>query len=173
MYYFYFTKGLKTGYVMEDENKQRVYEAKMEKLTFLKPYKYMFTNIKTQKSVVYEIGHRVTKSNGFNTGEHSQIRIVTDSHININGENNWEYLKKLGCSYEMNMDGLKPSYTLYKNDKKIAEVKTTGSDVYKEDGLMSKLPVNGNYRVECNKDDIETVFMFCFMMARAAVIMGD
>lgn len=173
MYYFYFTKGLKTGYVMEDESKTPVYEAKMEKLTFFKPYKYTFTDIKTQKSETYDIGHRVTKSNGFGTGEHSEISIVTDSHIKINGVNNWEYLKNLGCSYETKMDGLKPCYILYKNDKKIAEIKTTGSDVYKEDGLWSKIPVNGNYRVECSKDDIKTVFMFCFMMARAAVLMGE
>lgn len=40
-------------------------------------------------------------------------------------------------------------------------------------GLMSKLPVNGNYRVECEEKDLEIVFMFCFMMARAAIIIRD
>lgn len=173
MYYFYFTKGFKTSYVMENENKEAIYEAKMEKFTLFKPYKYSFTNLKTNKTEQYDIGHRITKSNGMDTGMHSQIRVVTDSHISINGKNNWEVLKEMGCSYEMTFDGINPCYGLYKNDKKIADIKTAGSNVYKTDGVMSKIPVNGNYQIECDEKDVEDVFMFCFMMARACVLDGD
>lgn len=173
MYYFYFKKGLKTSYVMEDENKNVVYESKIEKFTLFKPYKFTFNNLKSNKIVDYEVSHRVTKSNGIGNGSHSQFRVVTDSHIKINGENNWEYLKKMGCMYETKFNGLKPNYILYKNDKKIADVKTTGSNVYNDEGILSKLPVNGYYQVECSENDLDIVFMFCFMMARACILEGD
>lgn len=172
MYYFYFTKGLKTNYVMEDEKKEKVYEAIMDKFTLFKPYKYTFKNLKTKKSETYDISHRVTKSNGIGIDKHTSLRFVTDSYIKINGENNWEYLTKLGCKYEISMNGLKQNYILYKNDVKIAEINTTGSNVYNDEGVLSKLPVNGNYQITCEEKDLDIVFMFAFMMARACVLDG-
>lgn len=106
-------KILKQGFLMEDENKNLVYEAKMLKQPLLGAMQFNFINHITNKEEEHKVGHTVTLE------ESGALNMLSKkSYFKFDGKNIWDYLhekgirietgiadKKLGMRYDITLEG--------------------------------------------------------------------
>lgn len=163
-YLYHFSgKFPKLNYVMEDENREAVYEAVMEEVNLLKAVPYRFIDRRTGKERTMQIGHTIQTGSG---DEHVQVNL--SSYFKIDGVKCWDYLAELGYSFEVMARGIRPIFDVYHYGVKVAHVETGGTnDVREKDNPIGKLPVNGIFRVNCRESDVEELFMVCFCISRA------
>lgn len=168
---------IKQGYVMEDENKTPAFEAKMEKLTFFKPYEFEFINKRTGSSVSRKISHTVSTTSGTSEGISplsSSFSVLMSSKFKIDGENCWDYIARNGYSIDVSLQGIKPCYNIKKYGVEVAYAEAAGTNVITgKNSAIGKLPTSGIFSVECKDSDMEMIFMICFAIARAGVFSGN
>ncbi len=165
-YYYHFTGKMNQSAVLETQDGRReVCYAEQMKMTALKPFIYEFRSRRTLKNVTREIGHTVSVT----TGSVAGFRMPIKKSFTIDGVNNWEYLGSLGYSLEMQMQGLKPCFRVYRWGVEVASIETAGTDILKDgkDSLVGKLPTNGLFKVECAPSEADGVFLVCFCLDRA------
>ena len=167
-YVFHFDKNIKQGYQLEDAEHRMIYEAKMTKLSVAKPFVFEFINHISHSVKTMEIGHTVSKSIGMGEG-HFKYSVPISSAFTVDGVSNWDYLAEKGFGFDFRMNGIKPCFDVLHYGVKVAYIETAGSEVINENSKnpLSKLPINGLFRVECRNSDLDMVFMTCFSIARA------
>ena len=164
-YYFHFTGKLNQSYIMETPQRTAVYKANCDKIGVMKPFLFTFENCEKGTSVTCEVTHITTVSYGNANG----FSIPESSNFTIDGENNWDYLARLGYSLEMKLHGIHMNFDVSRYGVKVARIEAAGANILKEDAdsvLGEVLPGNGLYKVWCRKSDIEGVFMACFCVSR-------
>ncbi len=165
-YYYHFTGKMNQSNILETQDGRReVCYAEQIKMTALKPYIYEFRSRRTLKNVTREIGHTVSVTSGTVYG----FRIPIQKSFTIDGQNNWEFLASLGYTIDMELQGLKPCFTVMRGGVKVAYIETAGTDILTEgaDRAVGKVPVNGLYKVECAPSEADGVFLVCFCLDRA------
>ena len=122
-----------------------------------------------KSETAYSIGKTdTTSSNGF---------LVLDNHstFTLDGRDIWKQLHKNGIRIETGMDGLKWVYTIYQNETKIARVVSANKKVHEEeeDGVLSKVPMQGFFRIWTRELSLDAVFMTVFAIGRTDMMLYD
>ena len=162
------TKFPSQNYLMKDENKNVVYEAKMTKFSLVKPVAYDFINVFGNKTTSYQIGHTVSTSIGRTDGFGYSVPI--SSAFTIDGVKNWDWLAERGYGFNFRMNGIKPCFDVMHYGENIAYIETAGTEILKDTETknpIAKLPTNGLFRVQCRYSDIDMIFMICLSISRA------
>lgn len=166
-YFFHFTGKMNQSYSLEDENHRPVYEAKLRQFTLIKDSDYEFINHVTGESEEMKIGHTVSQS--ISNGNFA-FRVPISSSFKVNGVSNWDYLAQKGYGFQFSMKGIMPCFHVKRYGVEVAYIETAGADLFEEKETknpISKLPVNGHFRVECRDSDLDGVFMTCLSITRA------
>ncbi len=152
-------KTIKQGFVLEDENSNVVYNAKMLKFSLLGASPFEFVNHLTNKKEEHKIGKTITS-------EESGLAsfFSTKSSFKYDGVKIWDFLhnqgirinsslsgNKLGMSYEVSFEG-KPLATIATSSPKGKSFITT--DMY--------------YDVEADEKDLDMVFLVAFAIAKTS-----
>ena len=154
---------------IEDRNSNVLYEAACDKFSLLGDSLYTFVNHENGSETAYSIGKTdTTSSNGF---------LVLDNHstFTLDGRDIWKQLHKNGIRIETGMDGLKWVYTIYQNETKIARVVSANKKVHEEeeDGVLSKVPMQGFFRIWTRELSLDAVFMTVFAIGRTDMMLYD
>lgn len=156
------------NYLMKDENKNVVYEAKMTKFSLVKPIAYDFINVFGNQTTPHQIGHTVSTSIGSTGG--FGYRVPINSSFTIDGVKNWDFLAEKGFGFDFSMNGIKPCFDVKHYGVSVAYIETAGTEILKDTETknpIAKLPTNGLFRVQCRYSDIDMVFMTCVSISRA------
>ncbi len=167
-YVFHFDKNIKQGYQLEDAEHRKIYEANMTRFSVAKPFEFEFINHISYSVKTMEIGHTISKSVGLGQG-HFSYEVPISSSFTIDGVSNWEYLAAKGFGFDFRMNGIKPCFDVLHYGVKVAYIETAGTEILNGNSgnPLSRIPVNGLFRVECSNSDLDMVFMTCFSIARA------
>lgn len=171
-YIFHFDKHIKQGYILENEFKEPVYEAKMLTMNPFKPFDFELINHLTGETKSVKIGHTVTHSMGSGSGFSGSFPIK--SAFTVDGKNNWDYLAENGYGFNFTLEGISPCFRVKHFGTEVAYIKTEGTNAVRDkESLIGKLPVNGIYSVKCRRSDIDMIFMVCMSIARAVFYEND
>lgn len=151
-------KILKQGFLMEDEDKKLVYEAKVLKQPLFGAMQFNFINHITNKEEEHKVGHTITS-------EESGILsfFSTKSYFKFDGRNIWDYLhekgirintgvasKKIGMSYDITLEG-----------KEIATIEMTSPN-----GGKGIITGDHWFNVTTEEENIDLSFLTTFAIAR-------
>lgn len=171
-FFFHYGGRLNQSYILDDENKEPAYEAKMVSMHLLKPFVFEFVNHITCQSRTVEIGHTVTKSIG--TGSGFSYSVPISSAFTVDGKNNWDYLAENGYGFTFSLEGIAPCFRVTHYGVEVAYIKTVGTNALRgKNNPIGNLPVNGLYSVKCRTSDLDMVFMVCVSIARAIFYEND
>lgn len=171
-YIFHFDKHIKQGYILENEYKEPVYEARMLTMNPFKPFEFEFKNHLTGETKQVKIGHTVTYSIGAGSGFAGSLPIK--SAFTVDGKNNWDYLAENGFGFNCTLEGIAPCFRVKHFGTEVAYIKTVGTNAIRDkESLIGKMPVNGIFSVKCRRSDIDMVFMVCVSIARAIFYEND
>lgn len=154
---------LKPGYVMEDGERNVVYEAAMTKNALVGSRLFTFTNHVTGESAEHEVGHTVTSS--FDNEVFS-----TSSWFKFDGKNVWDVIHEQGVRINTDVASKFPNltYVISKNGRYFATAQTSGRFVHEEDAAEHKLniPVGKYfYRVWTNESDLDLIMLTVFAIS--------
>lgn len=169
MKYYFHIQGkkfvdFKPSYIIENENRQIVYEIQTVKLPFLGQGKFRFINYQTL------VGHEYSVSNPIMGNNINRRHIVNsdENYITIDDKNCWEIFMSDGYGYVGELNGFVPSYTITQNGRSVCRVICTGRNLYDETLPAPKIVQSGYCRCECDDDmDLDRLALFCFITSRA------
>ncbi len=165
-YYFHFDKSIKQGYILEDEEKNPVIEAKMKTINPLKPMEFEFIDHRTGLTETKMIGHTVSTSVGAGQGFGSRMNV--SSYFKIDGVKNWDWLAEKGYSFEYMQNGIKPCFMVQHYGVETAYIETSGVNLHGDENKpLGNLPINGYFRIDCRESELNDIFMVAFSIARA------
>ncbi len=171
-YLFHFDNKIKQGYIMKDEAGQPVYEAKMLKMTALKPFQYEFINHVSGNRKTYEVGHTVSSTMSGPIPVLGQIPISCS--FKLNGTDIWQYIGSKGYSFDMSLQGIKPIYEVKYYGTPVAHIETVGTNaVTGKDYKLGNIPVNGQFKINCSPDELDMMFIIAFAITRAIFFEAD
>ena len=156
-------KGLKPGYIMEDADRNIIYEGEMLKQALVGARPYEFRNHVTGSVQPHEVGHVTTQS--FNNEFFS-----TKSWFKFDGRNVWDVLHDSGMRLETDMVSKFPLlvYNLSKDGQPVARIETSGMYVHEDEAEQHRvnLPMGRYYyRVWTNTDDFDALFLTIFAVS--------
>ena len=151
-------KFMKQGFMMFDENKETVYEAKVIKQTFFTATPFEFVNHITQKTEEHKVGHTVT------TEQSGMFEMFsTKSYFKFDGKKIWDYLHEEGIRIDSHLSGQKIGmvYNITLKGKEIATIATSAGN-----GSKSILTNGFCYEVTTDEENLDIVFLVTFALAR-------
>lgn len=163
-YYFRFDgNSLKPGYIIEDAERNILYEGKMLKNALVGARTYEFKDHRTGYSEQHEIGHVMTSS--YND-EFFSVR----SSFKFDGAKIWDYLHNRGLRLSTNMHSKFPYliYDVTKDGSAFARIESCSVYVHEDDEAQHKLKVpagNMYYRFWTASDDLESLFLTIFAIS--------
>lgn len=154
---------LRPGYIVEDKNRNVVYEGKMEKNALVGARHFVFTDHMKGTTEEHEVGHTLTQS--FNDELFS-----AKSTFKFDGEKIWDILHDRGIRIQTNIVSKFPNmvYTIGRNGKFMATVETCGKFVHEEDAAEHTLNIplgKYYYRVWTNETDLSDLFLTVFAIS--------
>lgn len=165
------------GFVVDDENRDVVYEFKMTKLNLLGKDTFEFVNHLENTSVTHEIGKTGTLSN-----DSSWFLSVlsTSSTFTYDGVDIWDYLHDQGIRISTSVKDtiIGFTYVISHNGYEIGEISTSSQYVHEEDAeqhkIMGKLDgVYGCYRIRTHEEDLDLLLLVAFAFARTEQVAYD
>ncbi len=163
-YYFKFDgHSLKPGYLVEDADRNLLFEGKMTKQALVGARTYEFHNHVTGSVAQHQIGHTVTQS--FNDEMFSR-----KSWFKFDGQNIWDLLHEKGLLLTTDLHSKLPYlvYNVSKNGAPFAVIETSSVYVHEDEEAQHKLVIpTGNmfYRFWTNSTDLETLFLTIFAIS--------
>ena len=163
-YYFKFDgHSLKPGYLIEDADRNLLFEAKMTKQALVGARTYEFHNHVTGSVAEHQVGHTVTQS--FNDELFSR-----KSWFKFDGQNIWNLLHEKGIRLTTDLHSKLPYlvYNVSKNGVPFAVIETSSMYVHEDEEAQHKLVIpTGNlyYRAWTNSTDLETLFLTIFAIS--------
>ena len=163
-YYFRFDGNhLKPGFVIEDADRQILYEGKMIKQALVGSRIYEFTDHTTGDSREHEVGHPVSQT-------YNDEFFTVRSWFKFDGRNVWDILHGQGLRINTDMHSKFP-YLLYnvaRNGRAFARIETSGVHVHEDDAARHKVNIPSGsyyYRFWTASDDFETLFLTIFSIS--------
>ena len=152
-------KILKQGFLLEDEDKNIVYEAKMIKQHLLGAMQFSFINHITNKEEEHKVGHTITFEQ--NNGDMSSF-LSTKSYFKFDGKNIWDYLHEKGIRIDSKMfdKSVGMTYDITLEGKDIATVVMVSPNGGKF------LTGSYWYNVTTSEENLDLVFLVIFAIAR-------
>lgn len=163
-YYFKFDgHSLKPGYLIEDANRNLIFEGKMTKQALVGARTYEFHNHVTGSVAEHQVGHTVTQS-------YNDELFSRKSWFKFDGQNVWDLLHEKGIRLTTDLHSKLPYlvYNVSRNGTPIAIVETSSMYVHEDEEAQHKLVIpTGNlyYRFWTNTNDFETLFLTIFAIS--------
>ena len=167
-YYFQPDKNFKQGYIVFDENKNVVYEAKMTKFGLFTAFKFQFINHIANTSVEHKVGHTLTQE------QNSLFDVVdffsTKSSFKFDGKKIWDYLHENGIRIDSHVSGKKlgMSYKISKEGNEIATVATASGS-----GNKFFITNKACYSIDTTEENLDWAFLAAFAFARTEQVFYD
>jgi len=165
-YYFRFDgHSLKPGYLIEDAERNVLFEGKMKKQAIVGARTYEFRNHVTGESNLYEISHPVTQT-------YNDEFFSAKSWFKIDGKNVWDLLHDRGIRISTDLHSKIP-YMIYEitlNGSPFARVETSSVYVHEDDEAKHKIKVPAGsmyYRIWTASDDLDTLFTTVFAISES------
>lgn len=141
---------------METAAGSPVIEAQCMRMSLLRPVLFRIICSATGEEKEISVSHTVTLRQGGD--EYSLFEgTVAKSTFKINGTDVWEILRQNGLSLEKNHEGLRLNFNVNRNGERVIRLEPAPS---------GPLPIPGNFRVICEREDIENAFLICFIVSR-------
>ena len=163
MYFRFDGNSLRPGYLIEDADKNVLFEGKMLKNALVGSRSYEFVDHVSGRSETHEVGHTVTQTfdNEFFSAR---------SWFKIDGENVWDLLHDRGLRMNTDLHSRFPSpiYDVTKAGEMYARIESTSIYVHEEDEKAHRLAVPTGrmyYRFWTASDDLETMFITMFALS--------
>ena len=161
----------KPGYILEDADRNVLFEGKMTKQALIGARVFEFTDHTTGKVTEHEVGHTTTQT--FNNEFFS-----TSSWFNFDGKNVWDLLHESGLRMVTNLVSKFPNliYEVSKNSEPYARIETSGQYVHEDEAAEHALniPVGRYYyRIWTATEDLETLFLTVFAISETEQTMVD
>lgn len=168
-YYFRFDgRAFLPGYLIEDKERKPVFVGRMKNNFIVVPRKFIFTDMRTQKSVEHSVSHVVTG------GVENYGMFSISSYFKLDGVNIWDSLHQKGVLINNGMgDGFaQMAYDVTLNGNFLARAEMTSIYVHEEDeeGKILKPYNKMFYRIWTDSDDLELVFTTVFAIAETEQI---
>ncbi len=167
---YFFTidkKFFKQGYVMYDENKEKMYEAKMLKWTLFRPFVFQFINHKTSDSVEHKVGHTLTiqEENGGIMDMFS-----TKSSFKFDGKDIWDYLHDKGVriNSQIMSGSIGMTYTVTYKGIDVATISMASPS-----GKKRIIVSDFSFNIETEDEYLDLAFLCAFAFARTSQVFYD
>lgn len=162
---------LKPGYILEDADRNILFEGKMTKQALIGARTFEFTDHTTGKVTQHEVGH--TTSQTFNNEFFSM-----SSWFKFDGKNVWDLLHESGLRMVTNIASKFPNliYEVSKNSEPYALIETSGRYVHEDEAAEHavNIPVGMYYyRIWTETEDIETVFLTVFAISETEQVIVE
>lgn len=155
---------LKPGYIVEDAERNVIFEGKMAKNSLVGPRTFEFNNHITGSVKEHEVGHTVTSQ--FDSGMFSE-----SSWFKFDGKNIWDLLHERGIRIQTDIRTKFPfpAYNVAKDGRAFARIETTGMYVHEDDAAQHTVnpPARMHFRFWTESADIDTVFLTVFAISEA------
>ncbi|MCR4621946.1 MAG: DUF3592 domain-containing protein [Clostridiales bacterium] len=156
-------KALKPGYIVEDADRNVLFEGQMTKQALVGARTFTFINHVTNTTETHEVGHTVqqTYNDGFFTAK---------SWFKFDGKNVWDAVHELGIRINTGLMSKFPNvvYDIARNGVAFALAETSGKYVHEDEAAQHKLNIpSGNmyYRVWTASDDLDALFLTIFAIS--------
>ena len=155
----------KPGYIMEDADRNVLYEGTMLKQALVGARPFQFTNHVTGTVQPHEVGHVTTASMN---DEFFSVK----SWFKFDGKNVWDELHGRGLRMETDLLSKFPNlvYNLSRDGAPMARIETSGRFVHEDEAEQHRvnIPVGRYfYRVWTNSDDFDSLFLTVFAISES------
>ena len=165
---------VKIGHHIEDKNRKVLYEAKMTRFTLFGAYKFDFIDHEHGTTVPHTVGHA-------ETSQWSSILIDGHSTFDFDGVDVWKVLKNNGITIESSytageatLIGMK--FRVFRDGNEIALAEMTSQYPHEDDAaehkMMSKIPVEGFFRIWTREQNLDLVFLTIMAFTRTEATDG-
>ena len=156
---------LKPGYIVEDKDRNVVYEARNTKNIPALTREFEFVNHYNNTTVKHKVGRPFDQS--FNDEAFSMT-----SSFKFDGVNIWDYIHKQGVRIETDLTSSFPyfKYHILLDGEKIATIQVAGKNVHEEDAEDKKINIpigQFYYRIWTKELDLDLVFLALFAISEA------
>ena len=152
---------------LEDGDRNLLYEAQCDKFSLVGDSLYTFVDWEHNVRQQYSVGKTLTQS--------SDGLFVLDNHSSflLDGRDIWKTLHENGVRIETGLDGIKWTYTLYRDEEPIARIVSTNKKVHEEDegGILSKVPFPGFFRIWTREENLDVIFLTAFAIGRTDMML--
>lgn len=154
---------LKPGYVMEDADRNVLYEGTMLKQALVGARPFEFVNHATGTVQPHDVGHTMTQT-------YNNEVFSAKSWFKFDGRNIWDVLHDSGLRLETDIVSKFPNlvYNLSQNGQPMARFETSGMYVHEDEAEQHRvnIPVgHWYYRVWTNSEDFDTLFLTIFAVS--------
>ena len=163
-YYFRFDgNSLKPGYIVEDANRNILFEGKMLKQALVGARPYEFHNHVTGKVEQHEIGHIVTQT-------YNDEVFSAKSWFKFDGKNVWDFLHDKGIRISTNLHSKFPYfiYDVSQNGSALARIETSSIYVHEDEESQHNVKVPTGrmyYRFWTASNDFDSLFLTIFAIS--------
>lgn len=163
-YYFrYDGNTLKPGYLIEDANRNVLFEGTMLKNALVNARSYAFRNHVSGSNAEHKIGHTVTQS-------YNDEFFSVSSWFKYDGENVWDVLHGRGLRMTTNLHSQFPRliYEVIRDGTPFAIIETCSKYVHEEDEARHRLTIPYGkmyYRIWTDSDDLDSIFLTVFAIS--------
>ena len=171
IYCLYDGNTLKPGYILEDADRNVLYEGKMTKNSLVGDRVFEFTDHTKGTSSSHQVGHTVTQtfSNEF---------FSATSWFKFDGKNVWDVLHDRGLRMKTNLFSKFPNlvYEVSKDGGAFARIETSSKYVHEEDEAQHKIAIPVGryyYRIWTKSTDFETLFLTVFAISETEQTMVE
>ena len=156
-------KTFKPGYIVEDADRNVLFEGKMTKQALVGARTFEFNNHVTGSVKEHQVGHTITQT--FNDELFS-----ASSWFKFDGQNIWEVIHDRGIRISTSIMSKFPNlvYDVAKDGKPFAIIETRGKYVHEDEAAEHKINVPVGryfYRIWTNSEDLESLFLTVFAIS--------
>ena len=151
-------KILKQGYLLEDDQQQVVYEAKVLKQSLIGASEIEFINHLSGRSETHKVGKTVTTETSGMLGMFS-----TKSHFKFDGKKIWDYLHEKGIRIDSALSGGKIGMT-YRISLRGEEIATIASAAANNSNFI--VTSGSCYQVTTSEEHLDIAFLITMAFAR-------
>ncbi len=165
-YYFRFDgNALKPGYLLEDADRNILFEGKMLKNNLVGPRTFEFSDHTNGFTQEHEVGHTTTTS-------YNNEFFSVSSWFKFDGKNIWDILHDRGLRLNTDMHSKFPYliYLVTRDGVPFARFETSSIYVHEDEEAQHKLVIPYGrmyYRCWTGTDDIETLFLTMFAVSES------
>lgn len=156
-------KSLKPGYIIEDADRNVLFEGKMTKQALVGARTFEFNNHTTGAVEEHQVGHTTTQS-------YNDEFFSVSSWFKLDGRNIWEILHERGLRMTTDMRSKFPRlvYNVSKDGGAFAVIETSSKYVHEDEEAQHKITIPVGryyYRFWSASNDLETLFLTIFAIS--------
>ena len=156
-------KTFKPGYIVEDADRNLLFEGKMTKQALVGARTFEFNNHVTGSVKEHQVGHTITQT-------YNDELFSASSWFKFDGQNIWEVIHDRGIRISTSIMSKFPNlvYDVAKDGKPFAIIETSGKYVHEDEAAEHtiNIPVGRYfYRIWTNSEDLESLFLTVFAIS--------